>query len=141
MRHLLGLDVPDDRRGCLQDIHWYDGAFGYFPAYTLGAIAAAQLFQAAVAERPAARPVEARAAATGMPVARRRGEGDPASGSLTDERELARLLLEAERELARTAGSRLVVADPFAGLAGPVPGRDLRTSASALAIGASVRAA
>ncbi len=42
-RSLLGLEVPDDRRGCLQDIHWYDGLFGYFPSYTLGAIAAAQL--------------------------------------------------------------------------------------------------
>lgn len=46
-RELLGLDVPDDARGCLQDIHWYDGGFGYFPAYTLGAIAAAQLMSAA----------------------------------------------------------------------------------------------
>ena len=33
--------------GCLQDIHWYDGAFGYFPSYTLGAMAAAQLMAAA----------------------------------------------------------------------------------------------
>ena len=40
---LLGIAPPDDRRGCLQDIHWYDGAFGYFPSYTLGAMAAAQL--------------------------------------------------------------------------------------------------
>jgi carboxypeptidase Taq len=38
---------PDDARGCLQDIHWYDGAFGYFPSYTLGAMAAAQLMAAA----------------------------------------------------------------------------------------------
>ncbi len=38
---------PDDAQGCLQDIHWYDGAFGYFPSYTLGAMAAAQLMQAA----------------------------------------------------------------------------------------------
>jgi len=44
---LLGLDVPDDARGCLQDIHWYDGAFGYFPSYTLGAMGAAQLMAAA----------------------------------------------------------------------------------------------
>jgi carboxypeptidase Taq len=44
---LLGIEVPDDRRGCLQDIHWYDGAFGYFPSYTLGAMAAAQLMAAA----------------------------------------------------------------------------------------------
>ncbi len=44
---LLGMPPPDDARGCLQDIHWYDGAFGYFPSYTLGAMAAAQLMAAA----------------------------------------------------------------------------------------------
>ncbi|HVC62919.1 MAG TPA: carboxypeptidase M32 [Acetobacteraceae bacterium] len=44
---LLGMQPPDDSRGCLQDIHWYDGAFGYFPSYTLGAMAAAQLMAAA----------------------------------------------------------------------------------------------
>lgn len=43
---LLGIAPPDDRRGCLQDIHWYDGAFGYFPSYTLGAMAAAQIMAA-----------------------------------------------------------------------------------------------
>jgi carboxypeptidase Taq len=47
MRGALGLTPPDDARGCLQDIHWYDGAFGYFPSYTLGAMAAAQLMEAA----------------------------------------------------------------------------------------------
>jgi carboxypeptidase Taq len=44
---LLGITPPDDARGCLQDIHWYDGALGYFPSYTLGAMAAAQLIAAA----------------------------------------------------------------------------------------------
>ncbi len=44
---LLGITPPDDAQGCLQDIHWYDGAFGYFPSYTLGAMAAAQLMAAA----------------------------------------------------------------------------------------------
>ena len=44
---LLGITPPDDERGVLQDIHWYDGAFGYFPSYTLGAMAAAQLMRAA----------------------------------------------------------------------------------------------
>ena len=44
---LLGIRPPNDAQGCLQDIHWYDGAFGYFPSYTLGAMAAAQLMQAA----------------------------------------------------------------------------------------------
>ncbi|APH58088.1 Thermostable carboxypeptidase 1 [Granulibacter bethesdensis] len=47
LKALLGIVPPDDRHGCLQDIHWYDGAFGYFPSYTLGAMAAAQLMEAA----------------------------------------------------------------------------------------------
>ena len=46
LQTLLGITPPDDARGCLQDIHWYDGAFGYFPSYTLGAMAAAQLMAA-----------------------------------------------------------------------------------------------
>ena len=44
---LLGIRPPDDRVGCLQDIHWFDGSFGYFPNYSLGAMAAAQLMEAA----------------------------------------------------------------------------------------------
>jgi carboxypeptidase Taq len=51
-RELLGIVPPDDARGCLQDIHWYDGAFGYFPSYTLGAMAAAQLMAAARRDVP-----------------------------------------------------------------------------------------
>lgn len=47
MRDLLGIVPPDDRQGCLQDVHWPSGAFGYFPTYTLGAMAAAQLYAAA----------------------------------------------------------------------------------------------
>jgi carboxypeptidase Taq len=47
MTRLLGIAPPNDRLGCLQDIHWYDGAFGYFPTYSLGAMTAAQLFAAA----------------------------------------------------------------------------------------------
>ena len=39
----LGLDVHDDKSGCLQDIHWYGGDFGYFPTYSIGAFIAAQL--------------------------------------------------------------------------------------------------
>jgi len=50
LQKLLGITPPDDAQGCLQDIHWYDGAFGYFPSYTLGAMAAAQLMQAARAQ-------------------------------------------------------------------------------------------
>ncbi len=43
---ILGIRPPDDRSGCLQDIHWYVGLFGYFPSYSLGAMAAAQLMAA-----------------------------------------------------------------------------------------------
>jgi carboxypeptidase Taq len=50
---LLGQAPPDDAQGCLQDIHWHDGAFGYFPSYTLGAMAAAQLMRAARRDIPA----------------------------------------------------------------------------------------
>ena len=52
MRKLLGVTPPDDAKGCLQDIHWYDGAIGYFPSYTLGAMAAAQLMAAARRDVP-----------------------------------------------------------------------------------------
>ncbi|MEJ4044307.1 carboxypeptidase M32 [Erwinia sp. SLM-02] len=47
MQHWLGINTAGNYRdGCMQDIHWTDGAFGYFPTYTLGAMYAAQLFQA-----------------------------------------------------------------------------------------------
>lgn len=44
---MLGLKVPSDAQGCLQDIHWSFGGLGYFPTYTLGNLYAAQLMQAA----------------------------------------------------------------------------------------------
>lgn len=50
MQTLLGVDVPDFAQGCMQDIHWAVGSIGYFPTYTLGAMAAAQLFAAAKAQ-------------------------------------------------------------------------------------------
>ena len=56
MKDLLGLAPDNDADGCLQDQHWYDGAWGYFPTYTLGAIAAAQLFDAATKADSAIRP-------------------------------------------------------------------------------------
>jgi len=48
IEQLLGITPENDRLGCLQDIHWYDGAIGYFPTYTLGAMTAAQLYDAAL---------------------------------------------------------------------------------------------
>lgn len=48
MQQYLGINTEGNyRNGCMQDIHWTDGAFGYFPTYTLGAMYAAQLFQTA----------------------------------------------------------------------------------------------
>lgn len=49
-RELFGMDVPDDARGCLQDIHWAMGSIGYFATYTLGNMNAAHLMAAARAE-------------------------------------------------------------------------------------------
>ncbi len=48
----LGLEVPNDRLGCLQDVHWGMGAIGYFPTYTLGNLYAAQLWGAIRREIP-----------------------------------------------------------------------------------------
>jgi len=45
MKDWFGIEVPNDSLGCLQDIHWSMGAFGYFPTYTLGNLYAAQLLQ------------------------------------------------------------------------------------------------
>ena len=52
MKALLDIVPPDDKDGCLQDIHWPGGGWGYFPSYTLGAMNAAQLFDAAKRARP-----------------------------------------------------------------------------------------
>ncbi|MCW3031320.1 MAG: carboxypeptidase, partial [Solirubrobacterales bacterium] len=46
MRRLLGVQVPSDALGCLQDVHWGAGSFGYFPSYALGCLIAAQLWEA-----------------------------------------------------------------------------------------------
>lgn len=46
-RELLGVTPPNDAMGCMQDIHWPSGLWGYFPTYTLGAMMAAQLFDMA----------------------------------------------------------------------------------------------
>jgi carboxypeptidase Taq len=56
MEKMLGLTPPSDREGCLQDLHWFDGAWGYFPTYTLGAMTAAQLFEAAKKAVPEIQP-------------------------------------------------------------------------------------
>lgn len=51
-RDILGVVPPTDADGCLQDVHWSMGAFGYFPTYSLGNVYAACLFEAARAALP-----------------------------------------------------------------------------------------
>jgi carboxypeptidase Taq len=47
MKEYLGVDVPDDAKGVLQDVHWSGGSFGYFPTYLLGTIASVQIWETA----------------------------------------------------------------------------------------------
>ena len=70
MDKLLGITPPNDANGCLQDIHWPSGAWGYFPTYTLGAMAAAQIFAAARKAKPE------------IPAALARGDFSPLMGWL-----------------------------------------------------------
>ena len=48
----LGLEVPDDTQGVLQDVHWAEGSFGYFPTYSLGNVIAGQLWKRVLEELP-----------------------------------------------------------------------------------------
>ncbi len=52
MEKFIGVMPDNDKDGCMQDIHWMDGTFGYFPTYSLGAIHAAQFFTAIKAATP-----------------------------------------------------------------------------------------
>ncbi|MFN7983805.1 MAG: carboxypeptidase M32 [Vicinamibacterales bacterium] len=52
MREYLGVDVPNDAKGVLQDVHWSLGLFGYFPTYALGTIISAQIWERALAAMP-----------------------------------------------------------------------------------------
>jgi carboxypeptidase Taq len=52
VKEYLGLDMPDDSQGCLQDIHWSNGYIGYFPTYTLGNLASVMFFEKAIRDVP-----------------------------------------------------------------------------------------
>lgn len=52
MEDRLGVRPSNDAEGCLQDVHWAGGSFGYFPSYSIGAAIAAQLYETLRAERP-----------------------------------------------------------------------------------------
>ena len=45
-KEYLGVDVPNDREGCLQDSHWSGGSIGYFPSYALGSAYGPQILKA-----------------------------------------------------------------------------------------------
>jgi len=95
MRELVGAAPPDDRDGCLQDIHWYGGSWGYFPTYTLGAMTAAQLFDAA------------RRALPDLPGAVARGDFAPLRAWLAENVHGLASLLPTQELLARATGREL----------------------------------
>jgi len=67
MRQLLGISTGHDYRdGCMQDVHWASGGFGYFPSYTLGAMTAAQIFAAAERALPKLRDTIAQGSFDGI---------------------------------------------------------------------------
>ena len=100
MRELIGVAPPSDREGVLQDIHWPTGAFGYFPCYTLGALMAAQLFEALTAAEP------------DLPAQIGRGEFAPLVGWLRANVHEQGSLLETQELLARATG-RPLTPQPF----------------------------
>ena len=95
MTDLLGITPPDDAQGCLQDIHWFDGAVGYFPTYSLGAMTAAQLFAAAKTAVPE------------IPEALARGDFAPLLGWLGDAVHAKGSLLEGDELLIQATGRPL----------------------------------
>jgi carboxypeptidase Taq len=100
MHRLLGLDVPDDAQGVLQDVHWGAGLIGYFPTYTLGNLMAAQLWEALRADVP---EVDAQLA---------RGEFGPLQAWLRARVHIHGRKLPPPELLARVTGQELAVA-PF----------------------------
>ena len=94
----MGISVPNDQYGCLQDIHRYDGAWGYFPTYTLGALIASQLFQSAIFEIPSIHQDI------------RNGNFSPLIGWLERNIHLSGKMLESEELLKRVTSKPL---DPF----------------------------
>lgn len=66
MTYLGVTTLENDKNGCMQDVHWPSGAWGYFPAYTFGAVIAAQLFQACQKKQPSLREDIARGEFKGL---------------------------------------------------------------------------
>jgi carboxypeptidase Taq len=100
MHRLLGLDVPDDAQGVLQDVHWGAGLIGYFPTYSLGNLMAAQIWEALRADLP---EVDAQL---------ERGEFGPLQAWLRERVHVHGRKLPPPELLARVTGQELAVA-PF----------------------------
>lgn len=98
MKELLGITPPTFREGCLQDIHWPEGMFGYFPTYTLGAMTAAQIFAAA------------RKQLTDLPSQIRKGSFAPLVGWLRENIHAKASLLPTRELLIQATGQPLDVA-------------------------------
>lgn len=101
---LFGLTPTSDREGCLQDIHWFDGAWGYFPTYTLGALTAAQMFAAA------------RRGIPGLEREIARGQFAPLTAWLRDQVHARASSVGAEAIIAEATGNPLSAADFLAHL-------------------------
>lgn len=102
MTKYLGLGTAGDYAdGCMQDVHWFAGLFGYFPLYTVGAVMAAQIYRAASAD-------------AGFDAAVRRGEFDVLVGWLRENIHQRGQLLDAKTLVAEATGSELS-ADAFIG--------------------------
>ncbi len=100
MDRMLGLDVPDDAQGVLQDVHWGAGLIGYFPTYSLGNLIAAQLWEALREDLP---DVDAQLA---------RGEFEPLKQWLRERVHRHGRKFPPPELLARVTGQELAVA-PF----------------------------
>jgi carboxypeptidase Taq len=98
MRRLLGVEVPSDALGCLQDVHWGAGSFGYFPSYALGCLIAAQLWEAMQAELGDLEPGLGRGEVA--PIQRWLGERVHRHGRRLDTNELVRQATGRELEIA-----------------------------------------
>ena len=102
MWEYLGIEVPDDTRGVLQDTHWAIGAIGYFPTYALGNLISAQLW-----ERIARRPARARGRASSAA-----SSGRCASGSASTLHRHGRKFTPAET-LERAIGAKAIDPEPY----------------------------
>ena len=110
MRRLLGVEVPSDALGCLQDVHWGAGSFGYFPSYALGCLIAAQLWEAMEREiGPRADDL-------------RRGEVTPIQRWLGEHVHRYGRRLDTVALVERATGSTLAV-EPFLRYVAPLAGR------------------